>query len=146
MTPEFDKAATKAAETLVKYGIKASPVSPLKILEQMENVITISFSDLSDTSGLKRCDMLNMFGKNRDAISSFHHESGSKTYIVAYNRLLPSTMVQKALARELGHIVLHHEENSPENTSEAICFAQHLLCPRPLLRLVQAASMRFTIF
>ena len=140
---DYDKAATKAAETLIKFGIKRTPISPLPILEQMENVIVVSFADLSETTGVSRSEILPLFGKNRDAVSSFHPNSEQPRYVIAYNSLLPFAMIQKALARELGHIVLKHEGTSEENNEDK-CFARHLICPRPLIHDIQATSMRVT--
>lgn len=134
---DYNKAATMAAETLLKYGIKKAPVSPLPILEQMDNVVVVSFSDLSD-----RADPL--FGVYADAVTSIHTDGSCTRYIVAYNSLLPFTMVQRAMARELGHIILRHEGRSEENTAEALCFARHLLCPRPLIYALQATGARVT--
>lgn len=145
MTPDYTKAAVKAAETLVKYGIKASPVSPLPVLEQLENVIVISFSEVSDSFGISWNELAPIFGKSMDAVTSVHMEDGRKIYVVAYNSLLPFSMVQRALARELGHIILGHDGSSPENTQEAVCFAYHFLCPRPLIHAIQATGMRMTM-
>lgn len=138
----YTKAAVLAAETLVKYNVKSCPVSPLPILEQMGNVIVISFSDMSDVSGFKRSDIVPLFGKNRDAISSLHTENGKSTYVVAYNSLLPFGIVQRALSREMAHIVMHHEN---ANDEEATCFANHLLCPRPLIHALQATGIKITV-
>lgn len=144
MNPDYNRAATKASETIIKYGINTAPISPLPILEKMENVIITSFEDLCDFSGIKSCDLKPMFGKNQDAVSSIHSENGKTWYVIAYNSLLPFSMVQRALAREMGHIVLNHDGSSPENIAEAICYSQHLLCPRPLIHAIQATGIRFT--
>ena len=144
MKPDYTKAAISAAETLVKYGIKSTPVSPIKILEQMDNVIVTSFSEISDSTGIKRSELLSTLGRNRDAITSVHTENGKTTYVVAYNRLLPFSVVQRALAREMAHIVLNHDDRSPENEKEADCFGMHLLCPRPLIHCIQASGVRVT--
>ena len=140
----LDNAATLAAETLVKFNVKFAPVSPMKILEQMDNVIVISFSEMSERAGVDRRDILSAFGRIRDAITSIHEESGSKKYVVAYNRLLPFSMIQRALARELAHIVLQHGDPTEETAQEAECFANHLLCPRPLIYSIIATGIRFT--
>lgn len=145
MTPDYDRAAIMAAETLVKYNVQKAPVAPLPILEQMENVIVISFSELGDLSGVDRSEIISMMGKNRDAITSVHTEGERTRYVVAYNKILPFGLVQRALARELGHIVLHHDGISAENTEEANCFACHLLCPRPLIHIAQATGIRITV-
>lgn len=140
----LNNAATLAAETLVKYNVRFAPVSPMKILEQMDNVIVISFSEMSEKTGVDRQDILSTFGRIRDAVTSIHEESGSKKYVVAYNRLLPFSMIQRALARELAHIILQHGEPTNETAQEAECFANHLLCPRPLIYSVMATGIRFT--
>lgn len=144
MTPDYTKAAIKAAETLIKYGVKTAPVSPLPILEAMDNVMTKSFLDICNHSGLQPCELKPLFGKGQDALSSIHTENGKTWYVVAYNSLLPFNIIQRALAREMGHIVLKHEGSSPENTAEAVCFAHHLLCPRPLIHTIQATGMKLT--
>ena len=48
MTPDYQRAATKAAETLIKFGINTAPVSPLPILKRLPGVLVVSFQKLSD--------------------------------------------------------------------------------------------------
>ena len=43
MTPDYEKAAAAAVQTLIKYAVKAAPVSPLPILKQVGGVIVQSF-------------------------------------------------------------------------------------------------------
>lgn len=144
MTPDYTKAAVKAAETLVRSGVKTAPISALPILSQMENVIVISFADLGDFAGINQRDFTPLFCKNQDAVTSIHTENGKQIYLVAYNSLLPFAMIQRALAREMGHIVLKHTGCAPENTEEALCFAHHLLCPRAIIHAIQAFNLRVT--
>ena len=141
---DYTKAATKAAETLIKYNVCKTPVSPLPILQRMENVIVVSFEEIGSLSGIQRADVLETFGKCKDAFSSIHTKNTNQVYIVAYNALLPFNMLQRALAREMGHIVLNHTERTQENEKEAQCFAQHLLCPRAMIHAMQAISLRIT--
>jgi len=145
MIPDFTLAATAAAESLIKYNICTAPVSPLPILSRMNNVVVISFQDLSESSGMNRRDLIPLFGKCSDAITSVHTESGHPYYVVAYNSLLPFNIVQRALAREMGHIVLNHEGSSELSTAEANCFAHHFLCPRPLIHAIEATKLRLTV-
>lgn len=145
MTPDHNRAAAKAAETLIRYGIKSAPVSPLPILSQMDNVITVSFADLGTSSGISKKELAPLFGKNRDAVTSAHTKNGETIYVVAYDSMLPFSMIQRALAREMGHIVLKHDGNSCENMEEATTFSHHLLCPRPLIHAIQATGMRITV-
>jgi len=144
MTPDINKAAVMASETLIRYNVKKFPVSPLKILRQMDNVIVVSFSDLSTRSCLDQRDLIHLFGKNLDAVTSVHMENGRNVYVLAYNKMLPFPMAQRALARELGHIVMKHEGSSAKNSDEAACFAVHLLCPRALIHAIQATGLRIT--
>ena len=67
------------------------------------------------------------------------NHGGRLVYIVAYNQRLPFYMLQRGLARELGHIVLHHDGSRPEDVraEEALVFARHLICPRPLVKALQ---------
>ena len=123
MNPDYNKAAILAAETLVKFNVRSAPVSPLPILEQMNNVIVISFTEISDISGVKRSDIIPLFGSSRDAVTSIHIENGRSVYVVAYNGILPFNIVQRALAREMAHIVMKHEDASDSNIEEASCFA-----------------------
>lgn len=135
---DYTFAATKAYETIMKYGICKTPVSPLEIMEQMNNVEPVSFEEL----GCR--EIFPVFGKCGDALTSVRIENGKEIYVTTYNNLLPFNILQRALAREMGHVVLCHKESSFENEAEANCFAQHLLCPRPLIHILQAISMRIT--
>ena len=127
---DYNRAAVKASEVLIKYGVRTSPVSPLQILEQMDHVIVTSFAEMSDSRGIRQSDLMHIFGRNRDAVTSVHEQDQARWYVVAYNSLLPFTIIQHAMAREMGHIILGHEKSTPENEEEALCFARHLLCPR----------------
>ena len=138
MMPNYTKAAVAAAETLIKYGVTHFPLDPLPLLERMATVM--SFSDLSESAGISRRDLTPLFGKSLDAVTSFRNGA----YVVTYNNILPFGMIQRALAREMGHIVLHHEGYSDENNAEAMCFALHLLCPRPLIHAVESTCLRVT--
>lgn len=145
MIPDYTMAAIAAVESLIKYNICTAPVSPLPILSRMDNVVVISFQDLSDSTGIRRRDLIPLFGKCSDAITSVHTESGSPRYVVAYNALLPFNIIQRALAREMGHIILNHEGISELSAAEALCFAHHFLCPRPLIHAIEATKLRVTV-
>ena len=141
---DFDKAAVMAAQTLVKYEITKAPVSVLSILKQMKNVVVVSFSEVSDTLGIERSQLVPMFDKKQDAITSLHKNGDFKLYVVAYNKLLPFNIIQHSLARELGHILLKHECDNADNAREAETFSNHLLFPRALIHILEAAGMKIT--
>jgi len=147
MKPDYQRAAIAAAETLIKHGIKAAPVSPLPILKNTPGVIVVSYEEMSEEMGMDRDCVISMFGQgNRDAFTSVNIVNGKKQYLVTYNRYLPYHIIQRALARELGHIVLGHDGSRPEEVrnEEAKAFAHHLLCPRPMIHAIHATGIRLT--
>lgn len=135
---DYTRAAVKAYETIMKYGVCKTPVSPFSILKRTGNVDLVSFDEL----GCR--ETIPMFGKCGDALTSIRAENGKPMYVIAYNNLLPFNILQRAFARELGHVVLGHTESSSDNDAEAQCFSQHLLCPRPLIHILRSIAMRMT--
>ena len=147
MTPDYQTAAIKATETLIKYNISSAPIDPLPILKKYPGVLVLSFAEMSEDVGIERKRVVSIFGdKNQDAITTAYNTDGRTLYVVGYNQQLPLYMVQRALARELGHIVLGHDGSREDavRTNEAKTFAHHLLCPRALIHMVQAAGIRIT--
>lgn len=148
MTPNYEAAAVKAAETIIKYGICSAPVMPLPILKRMPGVLVVSFTEMSQFSGIDRKNLVTMFGEeNQDAVTAVYRKNGKLVYLVTFNQHLPIYMIQRSLAREMGHIVLGHDGSLPEDVriAEAKAFAKHLLCPRPLIRAIQDSGIRFSI-
>ena len=147
MTPDYERAAIKATETLIKYNISTAPVDPLPILKQLPGVFVMTFAELSDRAHMDRKDLLNLYGcDNLDAVTNVYISEDKKHYVVTYNRLLPSRIVDMALARELGHIVLGHDGTRPDDVrqEEARCFAHHLMAPRPLIHAITVSNLRVT--
>jgi len=146
MKPNFDRAATLAMQTIIDNGINTAPIIPLPIFKRTPGVLVLSFAEMSDLTDIERSNLVPMFGESQDA-ATFHVSSGNLKYIVVYNQRLPMYMLQRALARELGHIVLGHDGTRPEQvrTAEAYCFAHHLLCPRPLIQALQNAGVKLTV-
>ena len=146
MKPDYDRAATKAMETLITNGIRTAPVSPIPIIKKLPHVVVLSFADMSTMTMIERSNLIAMCGENMDAVT-FCVPEGQLRYIVAYNQMLPFYLIQRALARELGHIVLQHDGTRPEDVrmAEAYCFAHHLLCPRPVLHALREAGIDITV-
>lgn len=148
MIPDYDLAAVKAMETLIKHNICTAPVDPLPIFKSTPGVLVLSFTEMSRKIGMDRSNLLTAFDtEQHDAVTSVHIEDGQLRYIVTYNQRLPLYLVQRALARELGHIILGHDGSKPEDVrmAEAFCFAHHLLCPRPIIKAVRGSGMPFTV-
>ena len=148
MTPDYQKAAIKATETLIKYNIGTAPIDPLPLLKKTPGVLVMTFAEVSDKANIERKEILDMLGcKNLDAVTTVIMHEADLKYVVTYNRMLSSKIIDRALARELGHILLEHDGTKPEDVrnEEAKCFAHHLLCPRPLIHSLQAAGVKLTI-
>lgn len=147
MTPDFNKAAIKASEILIKHNISTAPIDPMPILKKTPGVLVMTFAEMSDKVNMDRKNLIGMFGcENQDAVTTVYLVEGEKRYLVTYNQQLPFGVLQRALARELGHIVLGHDGTRPESVrqEEATCFAHHLLCPRALVHSIQATGIRLT--
>jgi hypothetical protein len=102
---------------------------------------------MSRMVGVDRQDILSSLdASNRDAVSSVYLKNGKNHYLVAYNMRLPQYLVQRALAREMGHIVLGHDGTRPQEVrnAEALCFAHHLICPRALIHAIQESGTKIT--
>ena len=147
MTPDYQRAATLAAETLIKHSITAAPVSPIPIIKSIPNALLIPFAEVALKVSEDRDQVIRTFGESQDAVSSVHFSSGGLRYVVAYNQRLPAYIIQRALARELGHILLQHDGSRPDDVryEEAITFARNLICPRPLLKAIRDAGIILTV-
>ena len=148
MTPDFDRAATAAAEILIKYGISTAPIDPIPIFKKADGFNVVTFTEMSRMIGMDRHDLLSSFStESHDAITSVYMKNGRPHYLVAYNMRLPAYLIQRALAREMGHIVLGHDGTRPEDVrnAEALCFAHHLLCPRALIHTIQESGTKITV-
>ena len=144
--PDYTTAALKAAETLIKYEISTAPIDPLPILKKQPGIVVIPFAEMAFETGVDRDSIVASFGESQDAASLFKMVNGQMRYIVAYNQRLPFYILQRALSRELGHIMLHHDGTRPESVrmEEAMCFARNLICPRPLIKMIQESGIRLT--
>lgn len=148
MNPDLETAAIKAYETLIKHNVTSAPVSPMPILKKTPGVFVATFAEIAGWQNMDRENLLATFAsENRDVITAYNSDPDRPRYIVTYNQRLPFYMQQRALARELGHIVLKHDGTRPEDVrnAEALCFARHLICPRPLIKALQDEGVPLTM-
>ena len=145
--PDYDTAASAATEALIRCQIAAAPVSPLPILKAQPGVLVVTFMELAEMKGLDRENAISMIGAGKqDAATIVRDIGGRRRYLVAYNARAPMFVLQQALARELGHILIGHDgtRDAAVRAAEAECFANYLLFPRPLIRAVRDAGMTMT--
>ena len=146
MTPDIERAAIAAAETLIRYSVTTAPVDPIRILKSMPNVMLVSYTEMAGTSGVEREQLMSVFGDYADTSAFVRRVDGELRYLIAYNMRLPIYLIQRAMARELAHIVLGHDGSREDGvrTAEAQVFAYHLICPRALVRAIQESNVRFS--
>lgn len=149
-TPDLDAAAIKAMEILRSHRITETPVNPQDFLSEYRNVRVMPFTQMAQIAGIKRTDLVPMFGANQDAALFHMAMQGMDTvdYVIVYNMRLPIEIIYRGIARELGHIALGHDGKTrhPEaRMAEALTFAHHLLCPRPILRIIQESGLPMTM-
>lgn len=146
--PDYETAATRAAETLVRLQISSAPVLPLQILNSIPGVLVRSFTEFADSRGLDRQDLVSMYGAEaQDAVTFSRAINGKPHYIVAYNQRFPFYMLQMSLARELAFIVLgtNAVRQDDARMQEALTFTRHLLCPRPLIQSMMDVGLSLTV-
>lgn len=149
MTPKFDRAAVAAMQLLIDNHITETPVLPLPILLRWPGVRVISFARMANEANEEREELVPLFVHNQDAATfKLGVNIDDIGYVVAYNMRLPFEIVCRAIARELGHIVLGHDGVTRPyevRRAEAMCFAHHLLSPRPVLKMLQESGMPMTM-
>lgn len=150
MQPNFDLAATKALEIIRDRKISETPVDPLKIIKDYPGVRILPFTRMADEIEKEREDLIPMFCTNQDAATFSLKMPGMNNieYVVVYNMRLPIEIIHRAIARELGHIILGHDgktRTAETRMAEAMCFAHHLLSPRPVINLLQKSRMPVTM-
>lgn len=146
--PDYVTAATKALELLRDLTITETPIDTLSILMSYPHVRVVPFAGLASDAGINRADLIPLFGKNQDA-STFNLDMDIEDvkYVVFYNMHLSGVVIARALARELGHIALGHDgltRTSDARIAEAMCFAHHLMSPRPIIRMLQESGFPLT--
>lgn len=149
MSPDYDRAAIAAMTLLAENRIQETPIIPLPLLLKQPGVRVISFARMANEINVERDELVPLFAANQDAATfRLGMDLDGVEYVVVYNMRLPFEIVWRAVARELGHIVLGHDgETRPQDVrrAEAMCFAHHLLSPRPIIRLLQESGLPLTM-
>ena len=149
MIPRYNEAAAAAMQLLIDHNITETPIVPMPILKNWPGVRVISFARMANEANLERDELIPLFVANQDAATfKLGMDLDDVEYVVVYNARLPYEIIWRGLARELGHIVLGHDgEKRPPmlRRVEAMCFAHHLLSPRPILKMLQESGIPLTM-
>lgn len=148
MTPDYERAAIKAAETLITHRVTTGPIDPVIVLKTIPDCLVISYAEMALQMELDRENLLQSISpENHDAMSFAREINGKVLRFIVFNQRLPQYLIQRGLARELGHIILGHDGSRPEivRVEEAQTFAYHFLCPRALVHAIQSSGIRFSI-
>lgn len=147
--PDYDRSAAAALQLLIDNKISETPINPLPILLNYSGVRVLPYTKMASDAGMDRKELIPIFG-NQDA-ATFHLDLPGMDdikYVVVYNMRLPLEIVYRAIARELGHIVLGHDgitRSMEARMQEAACFAHHLISPRPVLHFLRQSGLPFTL-
>ena len=141
MRPNYHRATRNAYRTLLATGVDRLPVDVTAICGRCRNTQVLSFREA-------RClnDEFEPLwdGPSRTAFTLRHTIESHTEYLILWNdeeMSRNSGLYRFSLAHELGHIVMKHGEDAGYVAElEANCFAQHLLCPRPVLEVLQPAD------
>ena len=132
--PDYPTATNEAyrllKKMLVQYGHFKIRTDILFILDQLPDVVLLSYTDACDKYNCERSSFTarSNYGFTIAEVSS----TGRVRYIVLFNDWKDDTTIRFTLAHEIGHIVLGHTEDNEIAKKEANCFARNLLCPIPV--------------
>ena len=133
--PNYHRAARLAYRTLIHLKIDKLPIDILSICSRCKETKVMSFSQAEQEFGMPEGYYLEN-GPSDSAFTIRRETDSKKQYFMLYNndRFYNSVArLRFSLAHELGHILMQHETGHVFSEMEANCFAQHLLCPAPLV-------------
>ena len=78
MIPDYDRAATAAAEILVKYSVSTAPVDPIPIFKRAPGFNVVTFTEMSGMIGMDRHELISTFEvESHDAVTCAYMKNGS---------------------------------------------------------------------
>lgn len=111
---------TKVSEVLTECNVKYFPFDCFQILLHYGyKIYTYSELEKKNHELYKMC-----ISYSQDAFRVGHLK------LIAYNEKKPASRIRFSLMHELGHHILEHKSDTPENEAEANYFASNILAPR----------------
>lgn len=139
MTPNYNRAAAKAYQTLLALRISALPIDPLMILHQCKNTAVHTYEEVMPRFGVRDPQYFkSMVMERKDALTVRRDQGGRIVYEMFYDARANPRRMRYTIAHELGHILLNHRMEEPWEEREADYFASQLLAPRPVFNVLAA--------
>ena len=128
-TPDYELATNTAYRLLVESGRVEPRADVLRIAACCQETAVFSYQEMAERFALSS-------GRFSAMLSSEYGLTirKGKQALILYNQEKDSRTVRFTIAHELGHVVLHHMEDTRTTDREANCFARNLLCPLPVAR------------
>lgn len=137
--PDYHRATRNAYRTLLAAKIDRLPVDVVEICARCHDTTLVSFRAARDIMGWDFDPFFD--GPSRYAITIRRWRDGRAYHTIIWNddeMSMNSGQFRFAVAHELAHVILRHPGGlHPASELEANVFAQHLLCPRPVLEVIQ---------
>lgn len=135
--PDLARAATLACRVLLARRVDALPVEPLTLLRACRDTAVYTLEHARDVLDLPQPAFTALL-RDADAASYRMQTTDGARYVIVYRADGNPARLRFTLAHELGHRLLGHTGVDAAEEREADCFASHLLCPEPVLRLLSA--------
>ena len=126
-TTEYRRAVNKAYAMRLRFSPAAlafDPFLPISVSDSMRVCKYSTFLRLCDQAGIVVPTV-----KDQDGFTLLQDTPRGLRCVIVYNDAHSPARQRFTLAHELGHIVLGHREDSPDNDALADCFARNLLTP-----------------
>ncbi len=133
--PDFHRAVRLAYRTLLHLRINQLPVDIVSIYQRCKNTLIIPYSKAGPFADILGFDIVNEAPSDMAFTYRIEPVEGPIIHLLLYNDepYQNPARFRFTLAHELGHIVMKHVKSGYVEEAEANCFAQHLLCPEPLV-------------
>lgn len=128
-TPDYELATNTAYRLLVASGRVEPCADILQLAACCREAAVVSYREMAERFALS--------GEQFAAMLSSEYGltiRKGKQALILYNQEKDPRTVRFTIAHELGHVVLHHREDTRATDREANCFARNLLCPLPVAR------------
>lgn len=134
-SPDYRRAVCIAYRTLLHLNVTKLPVDVVSICQRCKNTLLIPYSQAQPYANLIGINLPYDAPSAEAFTYRIEFLPESIVHLLLYNDEPGQSRARFrfTLAHELGHIVLKHRESSYVEEAEADAFAQHLLCPQPLL-------------